>query len=498
MNCYDFDKTIYKKDSTKQLLLFAIKQKPILIFYAIKICFFALLYFFKIIDLKKFKQVFFGFLKKFDNKQDLIAKFWVKNKSLINTWYLQQMRADDVICSASPRFLVEPIMKEINPNCTVVCTEMNLTDFAIAGDNLKGEHKCEKLNNLGYTNFEAAYSDSLTDLPLLDMANNKYLVCDEKCYVFGKQKLNFFQKLKWFFKELRVKHYVKNGLIFLPLVFSGLLFSNHLKYLVSCIWGFVAFCFVASTIYIINDLVDVKKDRKHPKKRSRPYAAYMLNKFDMFLLLAVLLGAVALIWALTLKHNLVVILVLVGYLILNLLYSFWLKNLPIIDIFVLASCYVVRVYFGAFIVGVSVSKWLYLTIICVSLYLGLGKRRGEAMLSNSNETRNVNKKYTYNFLDKNMYMCLTMCVIFYSLWVVEFRVISMPFVNSLLFLATIPLVIFIFMKYSLNIEKNQAYSDPIEVFFHDFVLVLSVVTFVAMLIVAIYLPISINIVGGGF
>ena len=495
MNCYDFDKTIYAKDSAIQFLLFAIKRNLSAFFYSIKICFFALLYFCKIIKIEKFKEVFYGVLKFFKNKDQLIKDFWDKEEKHINKWYLNQMKDNDVICSASPLFLVEPIMKKINPNCKVFATNFNIETMKIEGKNLKAGNKQQLLKDAGYVEFDSVYTDSLSDFPLYDMARNKYLVVGEKVYEFKKQKIPFFKKIKYIIKELRVKHYIKNGLLFLPLIFSGLLFKNNFKYFFDCIFGFVAFSCIASIVYLINDFIDVEKDRLHPKKRKRPYAAYMLSKLDMFVLFFVLIAISLLIWYFRLDSNIFTLAILLGYLTLNLLYSFVLKNLAIIDIFALAACYVIRVYFGAVIINVGVSKWLYLTIICASLYLGLGKRRGELTQVKESETRKVNKKYTYEFLDKNMNMCLTMCTIFYSLWVVEYRVFSLSYINSILFLSSIPIVIFILMKYSLNVEKNQSSGDPIEVFLSDFVLLAVVAIFVVVLVLAIYIPMPEIVVG---
>lgn len=489
MNCYDFDKTIYKKDSAIELLKFAMKQKMSVFFYAFKIVFFAVLYFCKFIKIEKFKEVYFGFLKFFDDKNKLIEEFWVKEEKNINEWYIKQMRDDDVICSASPLILIDSIMHKINPNCHVFATNLDIETMKIVGKNLKGENKKVCLVEAGYEKFDSAYSDSLSDFPLYDMAENKYFVVGENVYEFGKQKLPIHKKFRYIIKELRVKHYIKNGLLFLPLIFSGLLFATGGKYFLDCIFGFIAFSGVASIIYLINDFVDVKKDRKHIKKRKRPYAAFMLNKFDMISMFIALLAEVFVVWFYCLNKNIVALCVLFGYLVMNLLYSFWLKNLPVIDIFILAACYVVRVYFGAVIIDVGVSKWLYLTIICASLYLGLGKRRGDFVQDSKSETRKVNKKYSYEFLDKNMSMCLTMCVIFYALWIVEYRVSSISHINSILFLASIPLVIFILMKYSLNIEKDKNSGDPIEVFLSDFVLIFAVLAFVVVLTLAIYIPI---------
>lgn len=493
MNCYDFDKTIYKKDSAISLLFFAIKQKPILFFYLFYVAVLVVLNKLKFINTKTFKEKYYKFLNKFEDKQSFIEKFWDKEFKNINNWFTKSpdVRGGGynlIICSASPEFVVKPIIDKVCPNCLIFCTQMDINTLKIKGENLKGEEKRKILEKNGITKFKQVYTDSLSDFPLYDMAEEKYFISKSKVYKFGKQKLGFFQKIKYIIKQLRVKHYVKNGLIFVPLIFSGLLLKNNFKPLITCIFGCVAFCLSASIVYVINDLFDAKKDRNHSKKRKRPIASYMIKPYEAIIMLIVMAISICLIWLFLLDKNIWAIVIILSYITVNLLYSYWLKNLPIIDVFVLALCYVLRVYFGATIIGVGVSKWLYLTIICASLYMGYGKRRGEISQEN-NDTRKVINKYSYNFLDKNMYLCLTMCLIFYSLWAVDFRANTTNYFNSILILLTIPLVMFILMRYSLNIEKTNNNADPIDVLMKDYVLIIFAIIFVVLIAVSIYVPI---------
>lgn len=493
MNCYDFDKTIYKKDSAISLLFYAVKRKPILIFNFLCIILLTILNKLRIVSTKHFKERYYRFLNRFKNKEKFIEDFWNYEQKNINEWYLSQMREDDVICSASPEFIIKPIMAKINPKCTVIGTNMDINTLEICGENLKGEQKQLVLREKGFDKFEKVYTDSLSDFPLYDMANEKYFVSNGKVYEFGKQKIGLLQKIKYIIKQMRIKHYIKNGLIFIPLIFSGLLTQGpKLIYLTTSIWGFVAFCLTASFVYIINDLFDAKKDRNHSKKRKRPIAAYMIKPWEAVIMLLCIFVSVFLIWIYFLNLNLWALFIIASYIVINILYSFLLKKVPIVDVFVLALCYVVRVYFGASIIGVGVSKWLYLTIICASLYMGYGKRRGEIKGEDGKDTRGVMQKYTFNFLDKNIYMCLTMCLVFYSLWAVDFRVSVIGYFNSILILITIPLVIFILMRYSLNIEKGGS-GDPIDVLLKDYILLVSALLFVIIIIVAVYVPIPIKL-----
>ncbi len=149
---------------------------------------------------------------------------------------------------------------------------------------------------------------------------------------------------------------------------------------------------------------------------------------------------------------------LIIYFILNIGYSCGLKNIPIFDLFILVSGFILRVLFGGVILNVNVSDWLFLTVLAASLFLAIGKRRNEMINHESKETRKVLKFYTVDFLDKNMYMSMGLAISFYSLWAIEHEREFMIW--------TIPLVIMICMKYSLDLEGDSE-GDPISVILGD-------------------------------
>lgn len=275
---------------------------------------------------------------------------------------------------------------------------------------------------------------------------------------------------------MRPKHYIKNLLIFLPLVFSGLLLN--MQNLKITFLGYLIFCFVASTIYIINDIKDKEKDSKHNMKKKRPIASGKVS-VRAAIMEAILLLIISFFIIVATKISKTALLFLFVYFVLNIGYSLGLKNVPLIDILILVSGFVIRVLFGASLLGIQVSNWLYLTILSVSFYMGLGKRRNEIDRSGI-ETRAVLKFYTKDFLDKNMYMFLCMAIIFYSLWTTDSAIVTIS--NNFL-IYTIPLVIVICMKYSLDIEANSD-GDPIEVIFKDkLLLVLGFILVVVMFLI---------------
>lgn len=221
--------------------------------------------------------------------------------------------------------------------------------------------------------------------------------------------------MKDYIRLMRPKHSIKNVLVLLPLVFSGQLLDPTLLCRALC--AFAAFCALASLIYIINDIRDADRDRQHPTKCNRPIASGAVPVSHAVAeagLLVVFLGALGFLcrfspesWA-----------YLGVYFVLNLGYSFGLKNVPLLDVVILVSGFLLRVLFGAAVTGIAISGWLYLTVTSVSFYMGLGKRRGELRLSGES-TRQVLRYYSYEFLTQSMQMCLTLAIVFYSLWSVE-------------------------------------------------------------------------------
>jgi 4-hydroxybenzoate polyprenyltransferase len=259
--------------------------------------------------------------------------------------------------------------------------------------------------------------------------------------------------IKNLIRLLRPKHYLKNLLIFLPLGFSGLLFNQ--PYLVKGVLSFLAFSMVASAVYIINDLRDKEYDAKHPRKKNRPLASGAVSTPAAIAVLVVLLTAAGLLQYI-INFTAVPVSLLMIYLFINVLYSFGLKNIPIVDVTILSIGFVIRVLYGGFSEGIEVSKWLYLAVLAFSFYLGLGKRRNELVRSGS-ETRKVNQFYSHGFLDKNMYVFLGLTIAYYSLWAID------PAQPHKMVYLSVPLVIAIVMAYSLAIETGDSDGDPVNV-----------------------------------
>lgn len=280
-----------------------------------------------------------------------------------------------------------------------------------------------------------------------------------------------------YFKLMRVKHYIKNILIFLPLIFSGKLFDKDLLF--EEVISFLAFCLIASIVYIINDIVDLEKDKLHETKKNRPLARGSVSIKEAIFLIILLLALIVVIMLYI--DNIYASLLLMLYLIINVAYSFVFKNIPIIDVAILTSGFIIRVVYGGVCAGVNVSSWLCLTVMSMAFYLSLGKRRNEIIkMKNKKNTREVLKYYTREYLDKFMYLCLTLTIVFYSLWTTTN---TNSKYNSFL-IWTVPLVILICMKYSLIIEGDSD-GDPVEVILKDKIM-LSLIAGYGCIIMALF------------
>lgn len=285
------------------------------------------------------------------------------------------------------------------------------------------------------------------------------------------------KKIKDIVKLMRIKHWIKNFLIFLPAFFERNLLESSV--LANLLLGFLAFGFVTSVVYIINDLKDVEKDRKHEIKCKRPIASGAVSEKEAKYLIVILgIASIAMLSLLRTGHDWQVAGWCMVYLVLNIGYSMGLKNMPIVDIAILASGFIIRVMYGASVSDVTASNWLCLTVMAFALYMGIGKRRNELKRVGGSSTRDVLKYYDLDFLDKNMTIVTTLGIVFYSLW-------AGTVIENNLVIWTVPIVIFIIMKYEMII-RGESYGDPVEVLLSDKVLLGLVFVYAVIMILLIY------------
>lgn len=287
------------------------------------------------------------------------------------------------------------------------------------------------------------------------------------------------EHLKLMMKLIRVKHWVKNLLIFIPIIFNGDLLN--IRKLKQVVWGWMIFCLISSVVYIINDLNDYIDDQNNEIKKCRPIASGEISAKTAYFI-AILFIALACIICFQ-KKNFVLLILPLFYLVLNILYTYKLKAIPIIDVFSIALGFCIRVYYGSMVIDISLSKWVYLAVLSGSIYLALGKRRNELMNYSING-RYVLSYYTAAYLEKNMYLCLTLCLVFYSLSCIAADTKIAQLGKDLTW--TIPPVLLLSLKYNLTLE-NAADGDPTEIIFSDKILLLLITTLAVGIILSIYI-----------
>ena len=282
-----------------------------------------------------------------------------------------------------------------------------------------------------------------------------------------------------YIKLTRPHHAVKNVLVFAALACSGQFFDP--KKLIPGLLGFLAFSMTSSVVYIINDIRDREKDRLHPTKCQRPIASGAVSVGNGCILAGILAAAAVVCNGLCF-HPLASAL-LAMYFLLNLGYSFGLKDVPIVDITILVSGFLLRILYGALVTQIVVSNWLYLTVLFLAFYFALGKRRNELRNQKGGKTRKVLEAYPITFLDKGMTMCITLAIAFYALWSMDDATVAAHGPNLVL---TIPIVVLIILKYSLTIEGSSD-GDPMEVLVHDKVLMALCLVYFAAMFAVLYL-----------
>jgi len=313
-------------------------------------------------------------------------------------------------------------------------------------------------------------------LPAEDQKTNGLTIAEEKCDTASNNTV--LSKIISVFKVLRIKHYVKNALIFFPLVFSKKFYE--LPLLISALCGFFTFSFLASVVYIVNDIRDIDENRMHPTKCKRPIPSGAIKIKEAVFLAVLLFVLFALINYLSFGWDFLSWFIPLGYFALNLGYSFGLKKIPVLDVAILALGFFLRLLYGSVITGIQISAWLYITTVLASFYLGFGKRRNEHSLD-IDVKRDVLSAYSYNFLDKSMYMCMTLALVFYSLWTLD---VSQGINSALVW--TVPLLLLIVLKYNFNIEKGSD-GDPTEVIFKDPILLALICIYLIIMFLILYL-----------
>ena len=267
--------------------------------------------------------------------------------------------------------------------------------------------------------------------------------------------------LKALLKAMRPKQWTKNAFVFFALVFDKQLFIA--ASFARTLEGFFLFCLISSTVYLFNDIADVESDRKHPEKKNRPIASGALPIHAAWAA-GIALGLATLLLAYALAPVFAGILAV--YLVINLLYSRWLKHVPVLDVLIIAAGFVLRVGAGASLIVVErFSPWLYVVTTLFALFIGFGKRRAEMTLleQGAGSHRKVLDGYTLPLLDQFITIVSGTTIVAYSLY--TFSAPNLPENHSMML--TIPFMVYGIFRYLQLIQTGHAAGAPDEVALKD-------------------------------
>ena len=304
------------------------------------------------------------------------------------------------------------------------------------------------------------------------------------------------KRIRALLTELRPRQWTKNFAVFIGLVFSEHLLNT--TSLLRTVLAFVTFCLISSSIYLLNDLLDLEKDRQHPVKRLRPLASGRLpiswgvgalgvlllcSALVIFMIFRVPIPAGQDIFASIGGANLLFTLSIVAYLVLMALYSLRLKHVVLIDVFIIASGFVLRIIAGTVVVPVSISLWLYVVTCFLSLFLALSKRRHEIMLlqGQASQHRQILKEYSVPMLDQMITIAVTGTIMSYSLYTIEGTI-----GNHKLLAITIPLVIYGMFRYLYLVYMRVEGGSPEEVLLRDRHMLGTVILCVVLIMTVLY------------
>ena len=287
--------------------------------------------------------------------------------------------------------------------------------------------------------------------------------------------------LRSLIKAMRPRQWTKNGFIFFALVFDKQLFIP--ESFLRTVAGFFLFCLISSAVYLFNDIADVEADRNHPKKKTRPIASGILP-MRVASVAAMLLAFLSIPLGYLLSPLFAVI--LATYLLINLLYSRWLKHVAILDVMIISFGFVLRVAAGVVLIYPveRFSPWLYMLTVLFSLYIGLGKRRAEMTLlaDGASAHRRVFDGYTIPLLDQYITIVSGMTIVAYSFY--TFSAPNLPENHSMML--TIPFVVYGIFRYLQLIQIGDAAGAPDEVALKDRPLQITVLLWVLTVIAIFY------------
>ncbi|PUZ20160.1 decaprenyl-phosphate phosphoribosyltransferase [Chitinophaga costaii] len=286
-----------------------------------------------------------------------------------------------------------------------------------------------------------------------------------------------------YLKLLRPTHWAKNGFLFIPLFFAGEIFNLHMVGPV--LLGFVAFSLAASSVYIINDYMDIEADRAHPVKSKRPLASGAVSKPAALVLFGIcLLAAFALAWYVKPKFFFVIGV----YFLLNVAYTFGLKNISILDILILSMGFVFRIKCGGIASNIAISEWLVIMVFLLALFLAIAKRRDDVLLKQTSgkDMRKAAKGYNLDFM--NVMLSLVSAIIIVSYLMYTLAPATMEHFKTYRLYYTSLFVIAGLLRYLQITYVESNTGSPTKILYKDRFIQLTILLWILSFYVLIYLP----------
>lgn len=288
--------------------------------------------------------------------------------------------------------------------------------------------------------------------------------------------------MKYYIKLLRPKDWAKNAFLFLPLFFSGQLFE--VKLLLQVLEGFFCFSLIASSIYILNDYRDIEDDRKHPEKYKRPLASGKVNK-SVAIIISIILLIAGLTWAWFIRDKFFFVVLI--YFLLNLGYSFGLKKIPILDIFIIAIGFVLRVKGGSVIALIGLSEWLTIMVFLLALFLAFAKRRDDVLLKikSGTDMRAAVKGYNLEFINVALSLVCAVIVVAYFMYTMSDEVIERLGTYRLYY--TCLFVLAGIFRYLQLVFVHSDSESPVKILYRDRFLQVTILLWVISFYVILYM-----------
>lgn len=283
-------------------------------------------------------------------------------------------------------------------------------------------------------------------------------------------------------KLLRIRHWVKNLFLLIPVFFAGELFS--MRNFSTLFWGLIAFSLIASSIYIINDYRDIESDRRHPQKRSRPLASGEISIKTAGITVVFLLAFSLIIsW----KLNVAFFTIICIYFLINLAYSFGLKHISILDIFIVASGFLLRVIAGGMLADVVISQWLIIMVFLLALFLALAKRRDDILMNKESGAviRKSTQNYNLDFANSCLTMLSSVIMVAYIMYTISDEVTERLNSDSV-YITSIFVVAGIMRYLQIALVENNS-GSPTKILYSDLFIKITLIGWILCFYVIIYL-----------